>query len=181
LTHVVILAAGIAERFGSQKLLHPLDGGDTLLARAVRAAAIYPAFVVCSEAVEAHARTLGATTVRNDAPERGMSYSLRLADAAIDPMDAIAVMPADLLLVTPEHVMRVVTRSKRFDVTYPARADGAPGHPVVFSFQARRRIRDLRDNEPIAHLRDGTGLSRSIVESDDAGHYRDVDVPADLQ
>lgn len=178
--HVIVLAAGIAERFGSQKLLHPLEGGDTLLARAVRAAGEYPVVVVCGAAVEPHAQRLGARTVRNDSPDRGMAHSLRLADGQIHLQSAIVVLPGDLLLIEPEHVAAIVAASGGVDVAYPVRSDGTPGHPVVFSSRARELVDRLHSNEPIAHVRDAAELTRKMITVDEPWPYRDVDAPSDL-
>jgi molybdenum cofactor cytidylyltransferase len=177
---VVILAAGEARRFGSQKLLHPLPDGDTLLARAVRAAGDFDVVAVCGETLEPNARALGARTVRNDEPDRGMAHSLRLANAIVDADAAIAVLPADLLLIEADGVARAIAASEGYDVTYPRRADGTPGHPVVFSPFARALIIGLRDKEPIARVRDAELLSRTTLAVDEDWPYRDVDTPSDL-
>jgi molybdenum cofactor cytidylyltransferase len=178
--HVVILAAGIAERFGSQKLVHPLAGGGTLLARAIRAAGTFPLIVVCGGSIEEHALALGARTVRNDEPERGMSYSLRLANAQIDRASPIAVLPGDLLYVEAQHVARIAMQAVDVDVVYPMRSDRTPGHPVIFSPRARERVERLADNEPIARVRDAAELTRKTIELDAAWPYRDVDRRSDL-
>ena len=177
---VVVLAAGESKRFGSQKLLHPLPDGDTLLARAVRARGAYDALVVTSSALRGRAQTLGARVVINDEPERGMAHSLRLADAAIEAEAPILVLPADLLLIEPEHVARIAAAALGNDVTYPGRRDATPGHPVIFSPRARTYIEELRDNEPIARIRDRTDLTRCVVPVEEAWPYRDVDRPSDM-
>ena len=177
---VVILAAGEARRFGTQKLLHPLAEGDTLLERAVRAAGGFDTVVVCGAEVEPHAQRLGARTIRNDEPERGMAHSLRLANAAVDADAAIAVLPADLLLPERAGLAHVIAQAGECDITYPQRSDGTPGHPVVFSPFARALIVALPDNEPIARVRDAELLTRRRVPIEDAWPYRDVDVPGDL-
>ena len=175
-----MLAAGRAERFGAQKLLHPLRGGDTLLERAIRASGEYPAIVVTSSALRERVEALGARAIVNDEPERGMAHSLRLANEAIDPAHTIAVLPADLLLIEPADVHAVVEASMGRDVTYPVRADATPGHPVVFSARARTFIAQLADNTPIARVRDRDDLVRLMLVTDDAWPYLDVDTPGDL-
>lgn len=177
---VVVLAAGESKRFGSQKLLHPLPDGDTLLARAVRARGAYDALVVTSSALRGRAQTLGARVVINDEPERGMAHSLRLADAAIEAEAPILVLPADLLLIEPEHVARIAAAAHGNDIVHPLRADGTPGHPVYFSARARRLVGRLGDNEPIARVRDDPALARGTLSIEDAWPYQDVDRPEDL-
>ena len=178
---VVVLAAGSAQRFGSQKLLHPLPEGDTLLSRAIRAAGSYEALVVCSREVEPRARALGARTVLNVEPEKGMWNSAWVGNAAVDVANDVAVLPADLLLIESEHVARIAALANGVDVVYPRRSDGTPGHPVLFAAGARWRIADLAiAQEPVSAARDEPALSRRIIEIDEDWPYRDVDMRSDL-
>jgi molybdenum cofactor cytidylyltransferase len=179
---VVILAAGESKRFGSQKLLHPLENNDTLLARAIRASSAFSAVVVCSDATLPVAQALQTGVVLNREPERGMAHSLRLANDAIAPEHAILVLPADLLCIEPHHLSAFAALANGDDdVLYPVRADGTPGHPVYFSARARALIGRLADNEPVAHLRDNASLSRRAVAVDAPWPFQDVDEPSDLQ
>jgi molybdenum cofactor cytidylyltransferase len=177
---VVVLAAGESKRFGSQKLLHRMKTGGTLLERAVHACGVFDSIVVCSEATLPLATTIGAHTIVNREPERGMARSLRLANDAIAPERSILVLPADLLLIEPQHIARFAALTGGDDVVYPVRADGKPGHPVYFSPCARTRIGGLDDNEPIAHLRDHPDLRRRAVTIEEPWPYCDVDRPSDL-
>jgi molybdenum cofactor cytidylyltransferase len=177
---VVVLAAGESKRFGSQKLLHKLEGSDTLLERAIRASGAFDSVVVCSEQTLPAARALHAHTIVNREPERGMIHSLRLANRKIDPERPILVLTADLLLIEPHHVADIAAAVEDADVVHPVRSDGTPGHPVYFSARARALIAKLRDNEPIAKLRDDPSLTRRTVTIDEAWPYRDVDTRSDL-
>lgn len=177
---VVILAAGLSERFGSQKLLHKLEMNDTLFERAIRAAGTFDTVVVCSDATLPLAHALHARAIVNREPERGMSHSLRLANTAIDRDRPILVIPADLLLIEPHHLADLAALADDIDVVHPIRSDGTPGHPVYFSFRARAMIADLEDNEPIATLRDHPALTRRTVAIDADWPYRDVDERSDL-
>ncbi|HEX8805928.1 MAG TPA: NTP transferase domain-containing protein [Candidatus Aquilonibacter sp.] len=179
---VVVLAAGESKRFGSQKLLHQLDRNDNLLARAIRASSGFNAVVVCSDATLAPAQALGAHTVINREPKRGMIHSLRLANDAIASKDAILVLPADLLRIEPHHLTGFAALANDGDdVLFPVRADGTPGHPVYFSARARALIGRLAEGEPIAHLRDNAALSRRAVVVDEPWPFQDVDEPSDLR
>ncbi|MGD0966667.1 MAG: NTP transferase domain-containing protein [Candidatus Aquilonibacter sp.] len=177
---VVILAAGLSSRFGSQKLLHKLEENDTLFERAIRAAGTFDTVVVCSEPMLPLARTLRTRAVLNWEPKRGMAYSLRLANGAVDRDRPILVLPADLLMVEQRHIANVAAQAGDVDVVYPVRSDGTPGHPVYFSARARARISQLKDNEPIAALRDHPELTRRTIAIEEDWPYRDVDEPSDL-
>ena len=177
---MVVLAAGESKRFGSQKLLHRLEASDTLFERALRACGTFDTLVVCNQATLPVAQTLHACAILNPEPERGMAHSLRLADAAIDAERPILVLPADLLLIEPHHVVGIAALANDHDVVYPVRPDGTPGHPVYFSPRARARVSKLRDNEPIAHLRDDPELRQRAVAVEESWPYQDVDRPGDL-
>ncbi|HTC29590.1 MAG TPA: NTP transferase domain-containing protein [Candidatus Acidoferrum sp.] len=177
---VVILAAGLSTRFGSQKLLHKLEENDTLFERAIRAAGTFDSVIVCSEPMLPLARARHTRAVLNWEPKRGMAYSLRLANGAVEHDRPILVLPADLLLVEPHHLAEVAGLVDEADVVHPVRSDGTPGHPVYFSPRARARIPQLKDNEPIAALRDHPALTRRTIAIEDDWPYRDVDEQSDL-
>jgi len=174
----IILAAGRSRRFGANKLLHVWGDRDTLLARALRACAGYPTLAVCSPAVAGALEGRRVTIVVNDEPDRGMAHSLRLGNARVDPSEAIAVLPADLAFIEPEHVARVVDALGESDVAFPIRSDGTPGHPVVFSAQARHFIDKLPDGDTIRRLRDRKELVRATLTIEEEWPYTDVDEPS---
>jgi molybdenum cofactor cytidylyltransferase len=176
---VVVLAAGRSSRFGSDKLLYDI-GGDTLIERALRACGTYAVVVVAAPAIAQRVSAAGKTIVVNDEPERGMTHSLKLANARIAGDHAVVVLPADLLHVTRDDVAWIVEQSVGFDVTFPARADGTPGHPVVFSSAARAYIDELPDGDTIRQLRDRRGLRRRVVVVEDDWPFRDIDIRSDF-
>ena len=168
---------------GRPKLLEAV-GGRSLIARALAAAAGRPAVVVASPAVadalEAGGLPPGVRVVRNDAPERGMNYSLALADAAIAPREPIAVLPADMPDCDAAAVARVVDAyDDGADVVVP-RAGERPGHPVVFGPAARRAIAGLGDGDGLHRIRDDVTLRRRNVAVPDASAFDDIDTDADI-
>jgi molybdenum cofactor cytidylyltransferase len=175
----IILAAGASRRFGRNKLVEPMPGG-TLLERAIRACAAFPTIAVCSTQTAARASQDSAEVVVNDRPELGMAHSLRLANGRVDRSHHIVILPADLALIEARDVEMVVSQCAGADVTFPARADGLGGHPVVLSPHARREIAALAPGEPIRTLRDRMNLTRAILRIDDPWPYRDVDCESDL-
>jgi molybdenum cofactor cytidylyltransferase len=183
----VVLAAGRATRMGGEKLLLPFREG-TILEAVLRACADYPTLLVASTAIAISGRLIERlataenrlTVVVNDAPERGMSYSLRLANREIEPQRAIAVLLGDKPLVSAELIGRLLDAIEGYDVVYPARA-GVPGHPVVFSRRARSLIEGLPDGDTLQALRDDPRLAAHAVPVDDEGAYADVDTEEDYR
>jgi len=176
---IVILAAGAARRMGSQKLLLPIDGRP-MIAHAIAAAARWPRVVVAGSGLAPALESSRVLVVRNDAPERGMSHSLALADAAIARSEPIAVLLADLPDITPAAIAAVVDAyDEDVDVVVP-RYREAFVHPVVFGPRARRKIAALPDGDTIRSLRDDTSLHRRIVTVD-CNVGTDIDTPGDYR
>jgi molybdenum cofactor cytidylyltransferase len=179
----VILAAGASRRFGRQKLLEPLDGRP-LIAHALDAAAAWPVVVVASEAVAAEVASASrpdVRVVRNDEPDRGMTHSLRLADAAIPRDEPIAVLLADMPDCDAPAIARAIDAyDVAVDVVIP-RAGERLGHPVVFGPIARERIATLPEGDVLHRLRDDPTLRRRFVDVPDARAFVDIDTEADLR
>ena len=188
----VVLAAGRARRFGGAKLLAPLHGRPVVahvldvVRRARAAGVVADARVVVAaddDAVAALAREAGAATVVNDAPERGLSSSLRCGLAALGPdTGAAAVLLGDQPLVRLDVLAALVAawRDGRGVVVRPRYADAysEPGHPVLLD----RSVWPLADR-----LEGDAGLglllppgSPEVALIDVAGRNPDVDTPADL-
>lgn len=168
---------------GRQKLLERIDG-ESLIGRAVAAAAAWPTVVVASDAVAAELAASGAAErvriVLNREPERGMNRSLALADAAIPPDEPIAVLLGDLPDCDAATIARVVDAyAADVDVVVP-QAGERLGHPVVFGPAARRAIAGLGDGDGLQSIRDRAGLRRRIVKLDDARVFDDIDTEAEL-
>ncbi|MFI4888491.1 MAG: NTP transferase domain-containing protein [Burkholderiales bacterium] len=173
----MILAAGTGSRFGGQKLLALLDGRP-LIAHVVAAVAHLPTVVVGPPELEPH--IYPARLIENLAPERGMSHSLRLANAAIDADDALLVLLGDMPYVTRGLIDGIIAMGQTYDVAYPARK-GVGGHPVLFSSTARSRIDALENGDTIKHMRDDPMLSSVRLPIDGPEAYLDIDTPEDLR
>ncbi len=168
---------------GRQKLLARI-GGRSLIERALAAASAWPTVLVTSDAVAAELAALGLPAgvriVRNNEPERGMNVSLALADAAIAPDEAIAVLLGDLPDCDAAAVARVVdSYDGGADVVVPQRGRRL-GHPVVFGPVARRLIATLGEGDGLNRIRDAASLRRRIVPVADAGAFEDIDTEAEL-
>lgn len=132
----LVMAAGSAERFGTDKLSAAL-GGRTLIERALSCVpnALFARLVVVTQypGVEAVSRAHGFEPVRNDRPELGVSRTIRLGTEAMRECDAILYMVADQPLLTRTTVSRVVeTWRKNTGKIVGASARGVRGNPNIF-------------------------------------------------
>ncbi len=148
---------------------------------AIDAAHNWNPLIIASAAVAQYLQNRsGIEVLTNDAPERGMSHSLRLADAAIPRDTAIIVLLADKPLVTRELIARICGVAQNADVAYPVNSRGEPGHPVFFSAKAREKIHTLPDGDGIRALRDDASLTQRTLLTDDPGAFFDVDTAEQL-
>lgn len=190
----IVLAAGGSTRMGRPKPLLRLRG-ETLLARAVRAAreggctsvtvvvaaGSDSSFVPGAAESARQARAAGARVVENPAWREGIASSIRSGLAAVesDPsIGGVLFLPVDQPFVEPEDVARLIAESAGEEDI--AAADyGVVGAPAVF---ARRHFPAL------GRLRGDAG-ARSIIESAKESVRRvpmpsaaiDVDSPEDCR
>ncbi|HEY3522324.1 MAG TPA: NTP transferase domain-containing protein [Candidatus Limnocylindrales bacterium] len=190
----LVLAAGRGSRFGGAKLLELLDGGSVIehVLAAVRASDVDRILVVLpagpdGDRLQEAIAVYGAGSVRNRAPERGLSSSVRLGlDVLADDgtIDAVVVLPADQPLVRPETI-RAVTAVVLDGTSAPIavarhRLDESP-NPVAIH---RRALEPARTAPELAADRGlGPFLAAHpdlVVEVPVDGANPDVDTRADL-
>ncbi len=183
----LVLAAGAARRFGSQKLLHPVRGEPLVRAAVDRVVAAGPERTIVvvghdGDAVRHALAGLPVTIVENPHPEQGLSSSLR-AGLAMVPEDAVAVLVTlgDQPIGRDEVFPALVARFGGDDAPIvAARYQGVQGLPVLFSRAVFPELEQL----------EGDRGARSVVERDpsrvayvdfDFPMPPDVDTPADLE
>ena len=138
---VILLAAGLSARMGTNKLLLPFRGQPLLLSA-------YSAALAASDrviTVTGHDRKMvesllppGAETVFAPDYAEGQKYStLRGIEAVED--DDFAILPGDLPLITEEDIRGTFLLLAHHEA---ARAfhRGIPGHPVVYRKENRERL-----------------------------------------
>ena len=188
----VVLAAGRARRVGGATLLAPRHGRPLAtyafdaIRRARAADVVADAVAVVAsadDAVAGLARDAGARTVVNEAPDRGLSSSLRLGLAALGTnAGAAIILLADQPLVRQEVLTALVAGWRAgLGVLLRPRYAGAPdepGHPVLLD----RSVWPLADR-----LEGDSGLgalfppgAAGVALIDVAGRNPDVDTPDDL-
>ena len=189
----VVLAAGRARRFGSDKLLASLDGRpvlqhvlDTLVGVGIRhVAVVLGAHAARQEAVLAWR---GERRVRNPDPARGLSSSLRIglaelaaATASGAPLiDAALICLGDQPRLDPDVILRLLAASDRTEpMIVPRYAHGGGGNPVLLRRSAWTVADTIEGDEG---LRSVIATSPDLVGFVDVpGSNPDVDTPADLQ
>jgi nicotine blue oxidoreductase len=161
----VVLAAGVATRFGSPKQ-------RLLLPRVLERLADAPVGDVVVVAGAYPLEPEGATVVTCPEWQAGPGASLRCGLAALPPdAEAAVVVLADGPGLVPEAVARVLAAWRAGGAPLVAAAYGGNrGHPVVLA-------RELWGSVPDEGLR---AFEPELVPCDDLGAPGDVDTPEDL-
>ena len=168
----LLLAAGSARRFGSDKLSHNLPHGVAIAVQAARHLRPQVSRVVAVVKP-------GALELSRDLAAEGMGASLACAARAAGPADGYLVALGDMPFVRPSSIAAV----------RDALAAGAPlaapfwrarrGHPVGIAGRFHAELLALRGDEGAKALL-GAGHRLVKIAVGDPGVIRDIDTPADL-
>lgn len=181
----LLLAAGGARRFGSQKLVASYRGAPVVrhAAAALRAATDDLVVVVGNEgdAVRRALRDANPHVVENSDWALGLSTSIRCGvDALGDDVEAIVVAVGDQPQLDPATVRAVIERWRQSGKSIvSASYRGARAHPVLFARSQFEALRNLQGDAGARLLIERSGADVSYVEID-APVPPDVDTPEDL-
>jgi molybdenum cofactor cytidylyltransferase len=186
---IIVLAAGESSRMGEPKQLLRV-AGETLLARAVRAALetpCRPVVVVLGARADAMRDAVGATEVRvvvNPAWAEGMSSSIRCglrSLAAIDEVEAVILLLCDQPFVTSEVIGRLVAayhapQTLLVAAEYEAAGERTRGVPALFTRRLFPELLALRGAEGARRLIRRHIDEATLVAVPEAAF--DIDTPA---
>jgi molybdenum cofactor cytidylyltransferase len=176
----VVLAAGGARRFGSDKLSAPFRG-EPLFVHALRAACAAPVdrvILVAHPTLQIDAQLNGPPLEVVRIGTTALSDSLRAGIAATGEVDGVFVFLGDMPLVPHDVAPKLADRIGAGYAALPQH-QGELGHPVLLSAQALRDVTALAGDAGAGKLlrsRDDVVL----VDVDDAAVLADVDRPEDL-
>ena len=177
----LVLAAGSASRFGSDKLSAPLEGEPLLFhaIRAARAAPVSRVIVIARPGLETGAwqgdPPLEVVRIASSA----LSDSLKAGIAAAQGADGAFVFLGDMPRVPHDEAARLADLIGGSYAALP-RLGGRPGHPVLLSARAFADIAALSGDEGAGRL---LRRRKDVVFDDrtDPSIHFDVDRPEDLQ
>ncbi|MDD2667574.1 nucleotidyltransferase family protein [Zoogloea sp.] len=181
----LLLAAGQGRRFGSDKLLHPLDDGTPLAvasARKLKEACPRAIAVLRPEQTTLAALLLaeGLEVVICPEASAGMGHSLAAGVAASLEAAGWLVALADMPFVQVATLRSVADALNAGAALAAPFHNGQRGHPVAFAARWRDQLLALTGDEGArAVVGNNRGLL-SRIDTADAGVLRDVDTPQDL-
>ncbi|MEO8144697.1 MAG: nucleotidyltransferase family protein [Betaproteobacteria bacterium] len=182
----ILLAAGSARRFGSDKLLHPLPHDVPMAVQAARhLGAVFQQSVFAvvrpgAEALAVRLRSEGCTVVPCANADEGMGASLACGVRAAADAGGFVIALADMPFI----------RSSTIAAVRDALAAGAPlaapyfrarrGHPVGIAASFREQLEALRGDEGARSVLDAHAAMLVKIPVGDPGAIRDIDTPGDL-
>ncbi|HET9734204.1 MAG TPA: nucleotidyltransferase family protein [Burkholderiales bacterium] len=181
----LLLAAGSASRFGSDKLQHPLPHGVAIAvqsARHLRAVASRVVAVVRPGAQET-ARALAAEGCEIAVCEQavsGMGASLACAVRAAGAADGYLVALGDMPFVRPSTIAAVRDALAAGALVAAPYWRARRGHPVGFAGSLRMELEALAGDEGAKRVLAAHEAQLVKVPVGDPGAIRDIDRPSDL-
>lgn len=181
----LLLAAGQGRRFGSDKLLHPLEDGTPMAVVAARRlkaacpsciAVLRPEQTVLAGLLAAE----GLGTVLCAEARDGMGHSLAAGVAASPAAGGWLVALGDMPFIEP-HTLRQVAGALEAGASLAAPwFKGRRGHPVGFAACWREGLLALAGDAGARDILGGHPGALLRIDTTDPGVLRDVDTPRDL-
>ena len=181
----LLLAAGSATRFGSDKLQHPLPHGVSIAVQAARhlkaevsrvVAAVRPEAVATARALAAE----GCEVVVCERAAQGMGASLACAARAAGDADGYLVALADMPFVRRSTIAAVREALARGATLAAPYWRARRGHPVGFAGRLRGALEASSGDEGARRLLEAHAAELVKVPVGDPGAIRDIDQPSDL-
>ncbi len=180
----VLLAAGFARRFGSQKLLARLPGGESVIAASVGNLRPHSDRLIvvtgADPALDDVLHGLDCTIVKNPRAEEGMGASIAAGIAASRDSDGWLIALADMPFLQPNSVAAVKNALSPGSIVVPA-CRGRQGHPVGFGSAFGDALAALQGDRGARALLALHPDCVKVLEVADEGILRDIDLPTDLR
>ena len=179
----LLLAAGSASRFGSDKLRHTLPHGVPIAAQSARHLRGQVARVVAvtrSPELKEILTKEGCDVVVFEQADEGMGASLACAARAAGRADGYLVALADMPFIRPSTIGAVreaLEKGARLAAPY---CRGRRGHPVGVAGGFFESLLDLRGDQGAKRLLEENAGQLVKVPVGDPGVLRDIDTPGDL-
>jgi molybdenum cofactor cytidylyltransferase len=181
----LLLAAGSASRFGSDKLQHALPHGVAIAVQAARhlKSEVSRVVAVVRPGSDQTARALaaeGCEVVVCDRAAEGMGASLACAARAAGTADGYLVALGDMPFVRPSTIGAVRDALAAGAVLAAPYFRARRGHPVGFAGSFRAELEALSGDEGAKRVLDAHAGELVKVPVGDPGAIRDIDKPSDL-
>lgn len=191
----ILLAAGKSQRFGSNKLLHPVtDNTPMLLVSAQKLASVLPgSIVVISQELIPYTdqleqlkrlKEMGLRVVVNEHADRGMGSSIACGVRASEDAPGWLIALADMPYIKTETISLLADKlANGAEIVAPVigyRGEQRRGHPVGFKQHYKDELLALDDDVGARHVIANHLSELELVPTVDAGVTADVDQVTDI-
>lgn len=184
----ILLAAGKSERFGSNKLLHPVtDNRPMLLVTAGKLVSVLPGSIVVINqqliSLTAELEQLGLHVVVNEQAEQGMGSSIACGVGASASQQASGwlIMLADMPYIKTETITLLADRLDHDANIIAPTYNEQRGHPVGFDQCFKDELLALDKDTGARQIIKNHQDQLELLTVDDAGVIMDVDQASDLR
>jgi molybdenum cofactor cytidylyltransferase len=179
----ILLAAGAAERFGTDKLLAELDGRPLIDHSAAALASCDRVVAIVRDddtALQQVLNGLGIAWTVNPVSSRGIGRSIACAVMANAASDGWVILPADMPRVKPDTTASLVATLRAGRLLAAPVCRGRRGHPVAFGAAFYDDLIQLDGDSGGRAILEQHADKLTLIDTDDDGVLTDVDTPADL-
>ena len=178
----VLLAAGRSTRFGSNKLLHPLnDGTPMVLASTRHLATVLTTTIAVVDDINNEVTKLltqeGVQVVENPLASEGMGASIACGVANNPDAQGWVIALADMPCIPETVIQAIVTGLEQgADIIAPVYKQ-VRGHPVGFSTRYAHELMQLCSDEGARNIIQANSDSLELIETTARGVIVDIDTP----
>jgi molybdenum cofactor cytidylyltransferase len=182
----ILLAAGSATRFGSDKLLHRLPHDVPIAVQSARhLKAVFAGRILAvvrpdSARLREFLEREGCEVVECENAAQGMGESLACAVRAAGPADGYVVALADMPFIRASSIEAVREALERGAPLAAPYFRARRGHPVGISARFRDELAALRGDEGARHIVSRYESEIVKIPVGDPAVLRDIDTPGDL-
>ena len=180
----ILLAAGRAQRFGADKLMHPLAGRPMACVSATALQQVLPDTLAVTrpdqQALIEQLAAQGVAAITLGESNRGMGMSIAAGVTARADAKGWLVALADMPFIQPATIARVLAALQNGSPIAAPVYQGQRGHPVGFSAAFGEALRALRSDAGARELLQRHAAEITLIACDDPGILADIDTPADL-
>lgn len=178
----VVLAAGLSQRFGGDKLIHPYRGKPLAahIADTLSLMELATRLAICSRDNPARTQLFssrGFEIIINPAPVDGLASSLAVAAKRADelPIDALLVCLADMPHISSTHLLALVKASERAEIVV-TQSNGIRLPPAIFARTMFGPLTELSGDEGARSL-----MKNSAALQVEPEQTRDFDTRSDFE
>lgn len=182
----ILLAAGQSRRFGSSKLLHPVnDNTPMLLVAAKKLVDVLPySIIVLNQTLIPYAaqlEQLGIKVVVNKQAKRGLGSSIACGVRASQDATGWLIALADMPYIKSQTIIQLGKRLQDGASIIAPQYKQQRGHPVGFSQHYKDELTALDGDVGARHIIQNHQDKLELLECDDSGVITDIDHLSDIQ